>query len=72
MSPMGSDKATLLFDAKPLWQIQLELLQNLEPAEIWRSRRCRKTPGCVCYITGKGLFLHANELADLQSCSRQR
>jgi molybdopterin-guanine dinucleotide biosynthesis protein A len=56
MSPMGSDKATLLFDAKPLWQIQLELLQKLEPAEIWRSRRCRKTPGCVCYITGKRII----------------
>jgi len=31
---MGQDKATLLFRGKPLWQIQLELLRKLEPAEI--------------------------------------
>jgi len=31
---MGRDKATLLFYGKPLWQIQLDLLQKLEPAEI--------------------------------------
>ena len=36
---MGRDKATLLFHAKPLWQIQLELLQKLEPAEIFVSAR---------------------------------
>jgi len=36
---MGSDKATLLFHGKPLWQIQLELLQKLEPAEIFVSAR---------------------------------
>src|SRR6266446_9240950 len=44
---MGKDKATLLVDGKPLWQIQLDLLRKLEPAEIsvsartdpvWRSR----------------------------------
>jgi molybdopterin-guanine dinucleotide biosynthesis protein A len=36
---MGRDKATLLFHAKPLWQIQLELLRKLEPTEIFVSAR---------------------------------
>jgi molybdopterin-guanine dinucleotide biosynthesis protein A len=36
---MGQDKATLLFRGKPLWQIQLELLRKLEPAEIHVSGR---------------------------------
>src|SRR6266700_5214250 len=36
---MGSDKATLLFRGKPLWRIQLELLQKLEPSEIFVSAR---------------------------------
>jgi molybdenum cofactor guanylyltransferase len=36
---MGGDKATLLFRGKPLWQIQLELLQKLEPTEIFVSAR---------------------------------
>ena len=36
---MGQDKVTLLFHGKPLWQIQLELLQRLQPAEIFVSAR---------------------------------
>src|SRR5438874_7879729 len=36
---MGKDKATLLFRGKPLWQIQLELLRKLKPAEIFVSAR---------------------------------
>ena len=36
---MGRDKATLLVHAKPLWQIQLELLRKLEPTEIFVSAR---------------------------------
>jgi molybdopterin-guanine dinucleotide biosynthesis protein A len=36
---MGKDKATLLFRGKALWQIQLNLLQKLEPAEILISAR---------------------------------
>jgi molybdenum cofactor guanylyltransferase len=36
---MARDKATLLLHAKPLWQIQLELLQKLEPTEIFVSAR---------------------------------
>jgi molybdopterin-guanine dinucleotide biosynthesis protein A len=36
---MGKDKATLLFCGKPLWQIQLDLLRKLEPAEIFVSAR---------------------------------
>ncbi|PYK66102.1 MAG: hypothetical protein DME50_06640 [Verrucomicrobia bacterium] len=32
---MGKDKATLLFHEKPLWQIQLDLLRKLEPAEMF-------------------------------------
>jgi molybdopterin-guanine dinucleotide biosynthesis protein A len=36
---MGQDKATLLFHGRPLWQIQLELLGKLEPAEILVSGR---------------------------------
>lgn len=36
---MGTDKATLLFRGKPLWQIQLELLRKLKPTEIFVSAR---------------------------------
>jgi molybdopterin-guanine dinucleotide biosynthesis protein A len=36
---MGKDKTTLLFREKPLWQIQLDLLEKLEPAEIFVSAR---------------------------------
>jgi molybdenum cofactor guanylyltransferase len=36
---MGTDKATLLFHGKPLWQIQLELLQKLKPTDIFVSAR---------------------------------
>ena len=36
---MGRDKATLLFHGKPLWQIQLERLRTLHPAEIFVSAR---------------------------------
>ncbi len=36
---MGSDKAALLFRGKPLWQIQLDLLRALQPAEIFISAR---------------------------------
>ena len=36
---MSVDKAMLLFRGKPLWQIQLETLQKLEPAEIFLSAR---------------------------------
>jgi molybdopterin-guanine dinucleotide biosynthesis protein A len=36
---MGTDKATLLFRGKPLWQTQLETLRRLRPAEIFVSAR---------------------------------
>ena len=36
---MGRDKARLLVHAKPLWQIQLELLRKLEPTETFVSAR---------------------------------
>ena len=36
---MGRDKATVLFRGKPLWQIQLDLLHKLQPAEIFVSAR---------------------------------
>ena len=36
---MGRDKATILFRGKPLWQIQLDLLDKLQPAEIFVSAR---------------------------------
>jgi molybdopterin-guanine dinucleotide biosynthesis protein A len=36
---MGKDKSTLLFRGKPLWQIQLEQLRKLGPAEIFVSAR---------------------------------
>ena len=36
---MGIDKATLLVGEKPLWQIQLETLRKLRPAEIFLSAR---------------------------------
>src|SRR5207249_11855852 len=36
---MGKDKATVLFRGKALWQMQLELLGRLEPAEIFVSAR---------------------------------
>jgi molybdenum cofactor guanylyltransferase len=36
---MGKDKARLLFHGRPLWRVQLELLQKLEPTEIFVSAR---------------------------------
>jgi len=36
---MGTDKATFLFRGKPLWQVQLETLRRLRPAEIFVSAR---------------------------------
>jgi len=36
---MGTDKATFLFRGKPLWQVQLETLRGLRPAEIFVSAR---------------------------------
>jgi molybdopterin-guanine dinucleotide biosynthesis protein A len=36
---MGEDKAILSFHGKPLWQVQLDLLRRLEPAEIFLSAR---------------------------------
>jgi molybdopterin-guanine dinucleotide biosynthesis protein A len=36
---MGRDKATFLFRGKPLWQVQLEILRRLRPAEIFVSGR---------------------------------
>ena len=36
---MGTDKATIRFREKALWQVQLELLQKLEPSEILISAR---------------------------------
>src|SRR6266480_6801977 len=36
---MRKDKATLLFHGRPLWQIQLELLRELEPVELFISAR---------------------------------
>ena len=49
---MGSDKATLLFRRKPLWQIQLELLRKLNPAEIFVSARTDPAwrPACVQFV----------------------
>ena len=40
---MGTDKATFLFRGKPLWQIQLETLRALRPAEIFVSARTDPT-----------------------------
>jgi len=36
---MGRDKATILLRGKPLWEIQIDLLRKLEPAEIFVSAR---------------------------------
>jgi molybdopterin-guanine dinucleotide biosynthesis protein A len=36
---MGQDKAILLFRGKPLWQIQLDLLRKLKPAQLFVSAR---------------------------------
>src|SRR3982750_2786406 len=36
---MGTDKATLLFGGNPFWQVQLETLRRLRPAEIFLSAR---------------------------------
>jgi molybdenum cofactor guanylyltransferase len=36
---MGRDKATIPFRGEPLWQIQLDLLHKLQPAEIFVSAR---------------------------------
>jgi molybdenum cofactor guanylyltransferase len=40
---MGTDKATFLFRGKPLWQVQLETLRRLRPAEIFLSARTDPT-----------------------------
>ena len=36
---MGNDKAAVLFRGTPLWQVQLETLQKLDPKEIFVSAR---------------------------------
>ena len=36
---MGTDKATFLFREKPLWEVQLEKLRGMRPAEILISAR---------------------------------
>ena len=36
---MGTDKATVLFRGKPLWQVQLETLRRLRLAEMFLSAR---------------------------------
>jgi molybdopterin-guanine dinucleotide biosynthesis protein A len=36
---MGTDKATVLFRGKPLWQVQLQTLRRLQPVEIFVSAR---------------------------------
>jgi molybdenum cofactor guanylyltransferase len=36
---MGKDKATILFRGKPLWEVQLDVLRKLDPAEILVSAR---------------------------------
>lgn len=40
---MGTDKATFLFRGKPLWQVQLETLRRLRPAEIFLSAKTDPT-----------------------------
>jgi molybdopterin-guanine dinucleotide biosynthesis protein A len=49
---MGRDKATLLFRGKPLWQIQVELLRTLHPAETFVSARTDPSwrPGDVHFV----------------------
>src|SRR2546423_160603 len=34
---MGQDKATIVFQNAPLWQIQLDLLRKLQPEELFIS-----------------------------------
>ncbi len=36
---MGADKATLLVAGKPLWQRQLQVLSDMQPAALWVSAR---------------------------------
>ena len=49
---MGRDKATLPCRGKALWQIQLELLRKLDPAEIFISARTDPSwrPGDVQFV----------------------
>ena len=49
---MGTDKATFLFRGKPLWQVQLETLRRLQPAEIFLSAKTDPLwrPGDVQFI----------------------
>jgi molybdenum cofactor guanylyltransferase len=49
---MGTEKATLLFRGKPVWQIQLETLRKLQPEEIFVSGRVDPLwrPGDVQFI----------------------
>jgi molybdopterin-guanine dinucleotide biosynthesis protein A len=49
---MGTDKTTFLFGGKPLWQVQLETLRRLRPAEIFLSAKSDPVwrPGDVKFI----------------------
>jgi molybdenum cofactor guanylyltransferase len=49
---MGRDKASIFFRGKPLWQIQLDLLHKLQPAEIFVSARTDPTwrPSDVTFV----------------------
>ena len=56
---MGEDKAALLFHGTPLWQIQLNCLRKLQPAELllsaridphWRPRDIRFVEGSINLI----------------------
>jgi molybdopterin-guanine dinucleotide biosynthesis protein A len=49
---MGKDKATVLFRGKPLWEVQLGLLRNLDPPEIFVSARTDPSwrPGDVQFV----------------------
>src|SRR5262245_30460604 len=40
---MGRDKATIIFEGRPLWERQLRLLRELDPEEIFVSARTAPT-----------------------------
>lgn len=52
---MGHDKATILFDRKPLWQIQLDLLRKLQPSELFISTKTDPAwrPSDVIFVPDK-------------------
>lgn len=56
-SRMGQDKAMLLFRGEPLWKIQLDLLRQLNPTEIFVSAQMEPSwrPADIEFVPDEGI-----------------